>query len=73
MVIGDEDSPIIPVLLYIPSLMPSVSRECLKQKVFFFSFFLNCLTLREASVNFQMERFGVELIFSLSLSISVSL
>merc|ERR1711871_44761 len=32
-VISDEDSPVIPVMLYNPAKMPSFSRECLKRNI----------------------------------------
>lgn len=32
-VLGDYDSPIMPIMLYNPAKMPAFSRECLKQKV----------------------------------------
>jgi serine palmitoyltransferase len=31
--VGDEDSPVVPVMLYNPSKMPAFSRECLKRNV----------------------------------------
>lgn len=32
-ILGDEDSPIMPIMLYIPAKIPAFSRECLKRKV----------------------------------------
>uniref|UniRef100_A0A2N9EHB6 Aminotransferase class I/classII large domain-containing protein n=1 Tax=Fagus sylvatica TaxID=28930 RepID=A0A2N9EHB6_FAGSY len=32
-VLGDYDSPVMPIMLYNPAKMPAFSRECLKQKV----------------------------------------
>ena len=32
-VIGDNDSPVMPIMLYNPSKIPAFSRECLKQNV----------------------------------------
>lgn len=32
-VLGDEDSPIMPIMLYIPAKIPAFSRECLKRNV----------------------------------------
>lgn len=38
-VLGDNDSPVMPILLYNPAKIPAFSRECLKQNVLFhFSF-----------------------------------
>lgn len=43
-VLGDNDSPVMPIMLYNPAKIPAFSRECLKQNVcfsfFFFSFYL---------------------------------
>lgn len=41
-VLGDNDSPVMPIMLYNPAKIPAFSRECLKQNVsdlmfFFFS------------------------------------
>jgi serine palmitoyltransferase len=41
-VLGDNDSPVMPIMLYNPAKIPAFSRECLRQKVsitFFFFFF----------------------------------
>ena len=32
-VLGDNDSPVMPIMLYNPSKIPAFSRECLKQNV----------------------------------------
>jgi serine palmitoyltransferase len=32
-VLGDKDSPIMPIMLYNPAKIPAFSRECLKQNV----------------------------------------
>jgi serine palmitoyltransferase len=32
-VLGDEDSPIMPIMLYIPATIPAFSRECLARNV----------------------------------------
>nr|GMC87006.1 long chain base biosynthesis protein 2A [Ipomoea batatas] len=32
-VLGDHDSPVIPIMLYNPAKIPAVSRECLKQNI----------------------------------------
>ncbi|XP_019186061.1 PREDICTED: long chain base biosynthesis protein 2a-like [Ipomoea nil] len=32
-VLGDQDSPVIPIMLYNPGKIPAVSRECLKQNI----------------------------------------
>jgi 7-keto-8-aminopelargonate synthetase-like enzyme len=32
-VLGDEDSPVMPVMLYNPAKIPAFSRECLKRNV----------------------------------------
>lgn len=32
-VLGDNDSPVVPIMLYNPAKIPAFSRECLKQKV----------------------------------------
>jgi serine palmitoyltransferase len=32
-VLGDNDSPVMPIMLYNPAKIPAFSRECLKQKV----------------------------------------
>jgi serine palmitoyltransferase len=32
-VLGDYDSPVMPIMLYNPAKMPAFSRECLRQKV----------------------------------------
>ncbi|MFS7951157.1 putative serine C-palmitoyltransferase [Helianthus anomalus] len=31
-VLGDEDSPVMPIMLYNPAKIPAFSRECLKNK-----------------------------------------
>ncbi|BAF07191.2 Os01g0928600, partial [Oryza sativa Japonica Group] len=35
-VLGDNDSPVMPFMVYNPAKMPAFSRECLKQNVSFF-------------------------------------
>lgn len=40
-VLGDNDSPVMPIMLYNPAKIPAFSRECLKRNVsllIFFSF-----------------------------------
>jgi len=32
-VLGDNDSPVMPIMLYNPAKIPAFSRECLRQKV----------------------------------------
>lgn len=32
-VLGDNDSPVMPIMLYNPAKIPAFSRECLKQNV----------------------------------------
>jgi 7-keto-8-aminopelargonate synthetase-like enzyme len=32
-ILGDEDSPIMPIMLYIPATIPAFSRECLARNV----------------------------------------
>jgi hypothetical protein len=32
-VLGDNDSPVIPIMLYNPAKIPAFSRECLRQNV----------------------------------------
>jgi serine palmitoyltransferase len=32
-VLGDEDSPVMPVMLYIPAKIAAFSKECLKRNV----------------------------------------
>jgi serine palmitoyltransferase len=34
-VLGDNDSPVMPIMLYNPAKIPAFSRECLKQNVSF--------------------------------------
>lgn len=34
-VLGDNDSPVMPIMLYNPAKIPAFSRECLKQQVCF--------------------------------------
>lgn len=36
-VLGDEDSPVMPIMLYNPGKIPAFSRECLKRNVCFSS------------------------------------
>lgn len=39
-VLGDNDSPVMPIMLYNPAKIPAFSRECLKQNVsFIFNFY----------------------------------
>lgn len=40
-VLGDNDSPVMPIMLYNPAKIPAFSRECLRQNVSTFSF-LTC-------------------------------
>lgn len=35
-VLGDNDSPVMPIMLYNPAKIPAFSRECLKQNVCYF-------------------------------------
>jgi serine palmitoyltransferase len=32
-VLGDSDSPVMPIMLYNPAKIPAFSRECFRQKV----------------------------------------
>ena len=38
-VLGDNDSPVMPVMLYTPAQIPAFSRGCLKNQVGFFVLF----------------------------------
>jgi serine palmitoyltransferase len=40
-VLGDEDSPIMPIMLYIPATIPAFSRECLARNVCVFLSFVS--------------------------------
>lgn len=45
-VLGDEDSPVMPIMLYNPAKIPAFSRECLKQNVsssYYVTCILHCL------------------------------
>lgn len=41
-VLGDNDSPVMPIMLYNPAKIPAFSRECLKQNVSDLMFFFFC-------------------------------
>lgn len=38
-VLGDNDSPVMPIMLYNPAKIPAFSRECLRQNVSIIAFF----------------------------------
>ena len=46
-VLGDNDSPVMPIMLYNPAKVPALSRECLKQNVSF------CIALHHHALDLQ--------------------
>lgn len=49
-VLGDEDSPVMPIMLYNPAKIPAFSRECLRENVSFLLFFCFHIYKRESKL-----------------------
>lgn len=61
-VLGDNDSPVMPIMLYNPAKIPAFSRECLRENVslFFLFQYLICFNTRETHLYVSMNILNCE-------------